>query len=73
MRNDPNMFVSTSTDTTIRVWDARSGKATRFFKAKYGVNCCSLFPTGTMVAVGCDSASFEFWDIQGYNQIGRGK
>jgi len=73
MPNDPNMFVSSSTDTTIRVWDARSGKATRFYKAKYGVNCCSLFPNGNMIAVGCDSASFEFWDIRSYNQIARGK
>ena len=73
MDNDPNMFVTSSTDATCRVWDARTGKSVRLFKAKYGVNCVSLFPTGTMLACGCDSASFEFWDIASYNQIGRGK
>ena len=70
---DPNMFVSSSTDTTCRVWDARTGKTTRVFKAKYGVNCISIHPTGKMLACGCDSASFEYWDIGSYNQIARGK
>ncbi|KAL1522170.1 hypothetical protein AB1Y20_021809 [Prymnesium parvum] len=70
---NPNMFVSSSTDTTCRLWDARTGKSTRWFKAKYSVNCVSLFPTGSMLACGCDSASFEYWDINSFNQIGRGK
>lgn len=73
LQGNPNLFVSCSTDTTCRVWDARTAKSTRWFKAKYSVNCCALFPTGTMVACGCDSASFEYWDIGSYNQIGRGK
>jgi len=73
MPNDPNMFVSSSTDATCRVWDARIGGTVRVFKAKYGVNCVALHPTGTMLACGCDSASFEYWDIASYNQIGRGK
>jgi guanine nucleotide-binding protein G(I)/G(S)/G(T) subunit beta-1 len=71
--SDPNIFVSSSTDTSCRTWDARTGKTVRVMFAKYGVNCISLFPTGTAFACGCDSASWELWSIAGYNQIGRGK
>lgn len=70
---DPNMFVTSSTDCTCRVFDARQPGATRVFKAKYGVNAIALFPTGTGFVCGCDSASWEVWDIGAYNQIGRGK
>lgn len=73
LRDNPNIFVSGSVDASCRLWDARSGKTTRWFRAKYGVNCVSLFPTGSMIACGCDSASFEYWDVGSYNQIARGK
>ena len=76
MQSDPHMFVSSSTDASIKVWDARIPAAramTRYFKAKHGVNACALFPTGHMVAGVCDFASFEFWDMRSSSRYWRGK
>jgi len=69
----PNIVCTSSTDKTVRTWDLNTGKCVRIFTAKYSANCVAMYPTGTGVACGCDSASWEFYDIGCYNQVARGK
>jgi len=71
--DDPNMFASSSTDKSVRVWDMRCPYAVRKFVAKYSTNCCAFLPQAKGVAAGCDNASWETFDVGCNLQIGRGK
>jgi len=67
------VFATSSTDKSVRVWDTREKYAVRKFKTKYGANCCAMMPEDKGVLAGCDSASWEFFDIGCNNQVARGK
>ena len=41
---DSNIFGTSSTDKTFRIFDRREKVAKRRFKAKYSVNCCAMMP-----------------------------
>ena len=59
----PNIFGTSSTDKTCRMWDKRMPYAYRAFTAKYAVNCCDLMPEGKGIVGGCDNASWEYFDV----------
>lgn len=67
------VFGTSSVDKSVRVWDKREPCAVRVFGAKYSANCCAFLPHGRAIACGCDSASWELFDVGSYNQVARGK
>lgn len=67
------IFGTSSTDKTLRVWDMRQQYAVRKFQAKYSTNCCAMMPGSKGIMGGCDNASYEFWDVGSNSQIARGK
>jgi len=67
------VFCTSSTDKHVKTWDTRQQYAIRDFTAKYSNNCCAMMPDGRGVMAGCDSASWEFFDIGCNQQVARGK
>jgi len=68
-----NVFGTSSTDKTVRIWDSRQPWAVRKFTAKYAANCVAMLPESRGVVCGCDNASYEFFDVGSNQQVGRGK
>lgn len=71
--DDPNIFGTSSTDKSVRVWDTRVPVAVRKFVAKYSTNCCTMLPGSKVIAAGCDNASWEVYDVGSAQQAARGK
>jgi WD40 repeat protein len=72
---NPNVFGTSSTDKTCRMWDKRmpGNVAFRKFTAKYATNCCALMPDAKGIIGGCDNASWEYFDVGSNCQVARGK
>eukprot|EP00965_Chrysotila_dentata_P239607 6203204-Pleurochrysis_carterae.AAC.1 len=64
-----NSFVTCSTDTTMRVWDVRSGKCTHLFNCTGEVNSCAFFPSGQAVVGGCHNGEALLFDLRSANQL----
>jgi len=70
---DSQIFGTSSTDKTVRIWDMRQQYATRCFRAKYATNCAAMMPDSSGIMCGCDNASYEFFSIACNQQVARGK
>lgn len=62
--NDGKCVVSGSSDKTVRIWDAETGKQMREFKGHLGaVNSVAVSPNGVSVASGGEDDPIRFWDV----------
>lgn len=70
--SDENLFCSSSFDKSCRVWDKRVG-CVRNWMAGGEINCCTFAGEhGTLIAAGCEYASWEVWDSACNLQVARG-
>ncbi|XP_025065166.1 proteasomal ATPase-associated factor 1 isoform X2 [Alligator sinensis] len=57
--------VSTSTDGTMKVWQAANGEIRRQLEGHvYDVNCCRFFPSGLVVLSGGMDAQLKIWSVE---------
>ena len=53
------------------MWDLRQPYAVRKFACKYSANCIAMMPNARGIIVGCDNASWEFYDVGSNTQVWR--
>ncbi len=59
---DGSILATASTDTTIRLWDARSGQSKGVLQGHTGpVGCVTFSPDGSILASGSDDRTLRFW------------
>ncbi|NWI17757.1 PAAF1 factor, partial [Crypturellus soui] len=57
--------VSTSTDGTMKIWQAANGEIRRLLEGHvYDVNCCRFFPSGLVVLSGGMDAQLKIWSAE---------
>ncbi|ETO16027.1 WD-40 repeat-containing protein [Reticulomyxa filosa] len=67
---EKRLFVSGSTDGTVKLWDLRVDKCTQTFRAHSSdVNVARYFPNGRCVASGSDDSTIRLWDIPSRRQV----
>jgi len=70
--DNPHVFISSSVDTTVRLWDTRAGGAAQgiFVGHEADVNSVCYLPNGTSFATGSDDCSARLFDTRAYSQFG---
>lgn len=62
--SDGRLMASGSYDSSVKLWDARSGKQIKaFMRHPVPVLCVSFSPDGNMLASGLDSGAITLWDV----------
>lgn len=62
---DRQVFLTCSTDKTMRIWDARAGPGyVMRFDCKNEVNCCDWHPSGMAIAGGLEQHFVQMFDIR---------
>ncbi|XP_056417112.1 proteasomal ATPase-associated factor 1 isoform X1 [Hyla sarda] len=57
--------VSTSTDGSMKIWQANNGETRRVLDGHvYEVNCCMFFPSGMVVLSGGMDAQVKIWSVE---------
>ena len=67
---NPSVVASGSCDSTVKVWDIRSGKCTHTFHGhESDINAVEFFPDGNAVGTGSDDSSCRLFDLRAYAQV----
>lgn len=67
---DPNIFASGSTDSLVKIWDARLKKCTTTFEGHDSdINAVAYFPDGHCVGSGSDDSSCRLFDARAMRQL----
>ncbi|XP_044524055.1 proteasomal ATPase-associated factor 1 [Gracilinanus agilis] len=62
--------VSTSTDGTMKIWQAANGEVRRILEGHvFDVNCCRFFPSGLVVLSGGMDAQVKIWSAEDANCV----
>ncbi|HKI33738.1 MAG TPA: PQQ-binding-like beta-propeller repeat protein [Gemmataceae bacterium] len=69
---DGKLLLSTGTDSTLRLWDAATGKEVRLFEGHTGhVETAALSPDGKRIASGGEDHTVRLWDTLTGKQLHR--
>jgi len=69
--DNPSIFLSSSVDSTVRLWDTRVANAQGVFLGhEADVNAVTFFPNATTFATGSDDCSARLFDTRAYSQFG---
>ena len=69
----PKVFATGGLDSTVRLWDASSGKCVRTFLAKSEVNAICMFPSGGAIAFATEQGEFGLFDVGSYSCVSQGR
>ena len=62
---DGELVVSASSDSTIRIWDVKTGQCVRTIKGHNGsVNNANFSPDGKLIVSASDDRTVKIWDVQ---------
>jgi len=64
-----DVFCTSSSDKTCRVWDKRAAKCTHLFKLSDECNACAFMPNGMCVAAGCHDGNMFLFDLRSQAQL----
>jgi len=59
-----NVFITCSSDKTVKMWDLRTTSCTHTFKTFSELNACSFFPNGQMIACGGEKDKTFVFDVR---------
>lgn len=67
---DGSHIVSASSDETLKIWDAQTGKEVTTLTGHLGgVNSCSYSPDGSRIVSASDDATVKIWDVQAGKEL----
>lgn len=69
---NPYLFVSGSSDGTIKLWDTRTKASVRSIQVlAFDVNCISIFPDSNAIATGTDDGTIHLYDVRADCEISK--
>uniref|UniRef100_UPI0035C979BB WD40 repeat domain-containing protein n=1 Tax=uncultured Nostoc sp. TaxID=340711 RepID=UPI0035C979BB len=60
--------ISTSDDSTLKIWSIATGEFTATFTGDSSINCCAVAPDGMTIVAGEQSGRVHFLRLQGMRE-----
>jgi WD40 repeat protein len=68
---EKNIFITCSSDKTVKLWDMRMNVAAQTFTTDSELNACSIFPDGSLIACGGEKDKTYVFDVRSNAQVGK--
>ena len=65
-----NVFITCSSDKTVKMWDIRANKCVGNYETDSELNSCAFFPTGDLIACGGEKDKTYVFDVRAYKKVG---
>jgi len=66
-----NVFITCSSDKTVKMWDQRNGGCVATFTTDSELNACTIFPDGKLIGCGGEKDKTYVFDVRSMRQVGK--